>query len=272
MRHKQKTGQFRFLKKSGDFLNSNKKVVIGIALFLAVSAAGGVWFGNFLQTSPYFNCAVIEIVKEGKSGKLEAKKEFFRLNPAVNIFTADHLVLAETIKDAHPEFQDVEIIKYLPDRIIAKIRDRRAVAKIKLGNVYLVDCEGVILSQTAEDMEIKRLPFIAGLESQLFSPREGKILKSKRLVRALNILDLIVKRSELRDFPVSAINVSYPEKADFTLGGITVIIGDNEFERKLDLLVQILRDPKIDKATLNSVDLRFTDVVIDTKLEKEKKR
>lgn len=271
MGRKRKT-QYEFFKKGGDFLKSNKKVVIGILLFLAIFAVGIIWFGDFLQTSPYFDCAVIEIVKEGKSGKFEAKKDFFRLNPALNIFMANHLVLAKTIKDAHPEFQDVEIIKFLPDRIIAKIRDRRAVAKIKLGKIYLVDCEGVVLSQSADEIGIKQLPFIIGLESQLFNPRQGRVLKSNRLLRALNLQTLISRRNELKGFPLSVIDISYPEKTNFTLDGITIIIGDNEFERKLDLLVQILRDPKIDKAALNSIDLRFTDVILDTKLEKEKKR
>lgn len=265
MARKRRAVQLEFVKEGKDFLKKNKTAVFGVFLFLAVVIAGIIWLNDFLQTSPYFDCRAVEIIKIGEGGKFEATKEFFQLSPSVNIFTADHVMLSNRIKQSHPEFQDVEIIKYLPNRIIAKIRDRRPVAKIKVGKIYQVDYEGVVLA----DKDSESLPLIIGMESQLFNPTVGRAVKSRRLTRALNILTLISERREFKDSVVSVVDLSYPEKANFKMDGITVVLGDNEYGRKLDLLARILKDPKINKSRLDSIDLRFTDVVMNTKPEKK---
>jgi cell division septal protein FtsQ len=265
MARRRRAAQFEFVKGGGEFLKKNKLAVFGVLLFLAAVIAGIVWLNGLLQTSPYFDCSAVEIIKVGEDGRFEAKKEFFQLTPGVNIFSADHVMLSNRIKRSHPEFQDVEIIKYLPNRIIAKIRDRRPVAKIKVGRIYQVDFEGMVLS----DKDTDSLPLVIGMESQLFNPTVGKPVKSRRLARALNILALISERAEFKDSVISVVDLSYPEKANFKMDGITVVLGDNEYERKLDLLARILKDPKIDRSRLESVDLRFTDVVMKTKPEKK---
>ncbi len=265
MARKRRAVQLEFVKEGRDFLRKNKAAVFGVVLFLAAVTAGILWLNDFLQTSPYFDCRTVEIIKIGEGGKFEAKKEFFQLTPSVNIFTADHVMLSNRIKQLHPEFQDVEIIKYLPNRIISKIRDRRPVAKIKVGKIYQVDYEGMVLA----DRDSESLPLIIGMESQLFNPTVGRTVRSRRLARALNILALISEKREFRDSVISVIDLSYPEKTNFKMDGITVVLGDNEYERKLDLLARILKDPKIDKSRLDSVDLRFTDVVMNTKPEKK---
>jgi cell division septal protein FtsQ len=261
MARRRRAAQFGFMKKSGDLLRKNKTAVFGVLMFLAAVIAGAIWLSDLLQNSPYFDCRVVEILKAGESGRLEPKKEFFQLTPSVNIFTADHIILSNKIKQSHPEYQDVEIIKYLPNRIIAKIRDRRPAARVKAGKIYQVDYEGVVLAYK----DAESLPFIIGLESQLFNPALGKPVKSKRIARALNILALIAERREFKDSVISVVDLSYPEKANFNMDGIVVILGDNEYERKLDMLARILKDPKIDKSSLDSIDFRFTDVVMNIK-------
>lgn len=261
MAKRRRAARFKFAKESGDYLKKNKAAVFGVFLFLAAATAGAVWLNDLLLNSPYFDCRAVEIIKVGESGRLEQKKEFFQLTPSVNIFTADHIMISNRIIRSHPEYQDVEIIKYLPNRIIAKIRDRRPAARIKAGKMYQVDYEGVALE--ANDAE--SLPLITGLESQLFNPAVGKPVKSKRLARALNVLALIAERREFKDSAISVVDLSYPEKANFKMDGITVILGDNEYGRKLDMLARILKDPKIDKSSLGSIDLRFTDVVMSAK-------
>ncbi|MDP3786292.1 MAG: hypothetical protein Q8R05_01915 [Candidatus Omnitrophota bacterium] len=265
MARRRRAAQFEFVKGSGDFLRKNKVAVFGVLLFLAAVIAGIVWLNDLLRNSTYFDCRAVEIIKVGEGGRLEPKKDFFQLTPSVNIFTADHIMLSNRIKQSHPEYQDVEIIKYLPNRIIAKIRDRRPVAKIKVGKIYQVDYEGMVLA----DKDTESLPLIIGMESQLFNPAVGKPFKSRRLTRALNILALISARREFRDSVISVVDLSYPEKTNFKMDGITVVLGDNEYEGKLDMLARILKDPKIDKSRLDSIDLRFTDVVMNTKPEKK---
>lgn len=261
MAKKRRAVKLEFAKSGRDFLKKNKAAVFGVLLFLTAVAVMVIWLIGFLEASPYFDCRVVEIIKMGERGSFEAKKEFFQLNPSVNIFTADHIMLSNRIKQSHPEFQDVEIVKYLPNRIIAKIRDRRPVARVKVGKTYQVDYEGMVLA----DKDAESLPLVIGIESQLFNPTVGKPIKSRRLTRALNILALISEKREFKDSVISAVDLSYPEKTNFKMDGITVIMGDNEYGRKLDMLARILKDPKIDKSRLDLIDLRFTDVVMNAK-------
>lgn len=268
MARRRKSLKLEFLKESGDFLGRNKKIVFIVFTLCVLSIIAASWLNVFLRTASYFDCYAIEIVKLSEVGGLKPESEFFKLSPKVNIFTADPIALSNKIKQAHPEFRDVLITKYLPNRLIATIIDRKAVAKIRVGRYYQVDYDGIVLPQTSEE-ELKSLPFIIGLESQLFNPNTGKVVKSQRLAKALGLLASINKISEFKVKAVELIDVSHPENITFKMSGINVILGEAEFERKLELLSRILEDPKIDKANVDYVDLRFTDVVVGTKQSKK---
>lgn len=268
MRRKRKALKFEFIKQSGEFVGRNSKVVL-IALVVCALIIGAFFrLYNFLRTASYFDCHVIEIIKLSESEGLESKKEFFKLSPKVNIFIADPITLSNKIKTAHSEFQNVLITKYLPNRLIATIIDRRAVAKIKVGKFYQVDYEGMALPQVSEK-ELESLPFIIGLESQLFNPSVGKKIKSPRLLKALNLLALVSEVKEFKGSIVENIDVSYLKNTTFKMDGINVILGEGDFEKKLELLSRILDDPKIQRQNVDYVDLRFTDVAIGTKQTKK---
>lgn len=264
MRRKHKNLKFEFIKQSGDFISENKKIVFIIFVLCALAIAALSWLYNFLHTASYFDCYAIEMVKLSESEGFETTKEFFKLSHKVNIFMAEPITLSNKIKEAHPEFQTVLITKYLPNRLIATIMDRKAVAKIKVGRIYGVDYEGIALPQISAE-ELESLPLIIGLESQPFNPSIGKKVKSQRLLKALDLLALVAQVKEFKGSSVENIDVSYPENTTFKMDGINVILGEGEFKKKLELLTRILNDPKINKQNVDYVDLRFTDVVIGTK-------
>lgn len=268
MGRRRKSLKFEFLREGSDFVGRNKRAsFIALALFTLFIGAF-FWLNNFLRTASYFDCYAIEIVKLSEGEGIMPKSEFFRLSPKVNIFMADPIALSKKIKQAHPQFQEVLITKYLPNRLIATIIDRKAIAKIKVGRFYQVDYEGIVLPQVSEE-ELKSLPLVLGLESQPFNPAIGKKFKSARLQKALNLLSLITKTGELKHSSIENVDVSYPENMTFKMDGMNVILGEGEFERKLELLSRILGDPKIDRPNVDYVDLRFTDVVIGTKQTKK---
>ncbi|MFH0771887.1 MAG: cell division protein FtsQ/DivIB [Candidatus Omnitrophota bacterium] len=269
MARKRRVSQSALIKQSAEFFKKNSRALAGIILFFAIIALAFIWLNGFLKTSSCFDCGEIEIIKFGADEKpLDPQKDFFKLSRPVNIFEADSLLLSRRIKDSHPEFQNVVITKYLPDRITAMIVDRRPAAKIKIGKFHIVDLEGVVLPLNF-DSAAEKVPFITGLESRLFDPKVGARVNSRRLASALNALWLISTEKDLKGCEVSSVDMSCPEKANLKMDGITVILGDCEFEARLNLLGRILKDPKIDKLRINSIDLRFTDVVINTASEKK---
>jgi len=254
-------------KQFRDFMKRNKAAVTALAIFALAVVAAGMWLNNFFVSAPCFEVKKVEIVKPGREGSLYLQKEYFNLEYPVNFFTADPVSLARKIKTAHPEFQIVVITKFLPNRIVANIRDREAVARIKVGKILPVDFDGVIVSDTGN---LEALPLITGLESQLVSPKAGTKVKSKRLNTALtDILRRVYLRKEFRRATVETIDMTYPDKAFFVMDGITIVIGNSDFDRKLDALAATLGNPRVDKSKVDSIDLRFTDAAVTFKPEKK---
>lgn len=254
-------------KQLKDFMKRNKAAVTALVILALAVIASGMWLNNFFCSAPCFEVRKVEIVKPGREGNLYIQKEYFNLEYPVNFFTVDPATLSGKIKAAHPEFQIVVITKFLPNRIVANIKDREAVARIKVGKILPVDFDGVIVSETGD---LEALPLITGLESQLTNPKAGTRVKSKRLNTALtDILRRVYSRKEFRKSTVETIDMTYPDKAFFVMDGITIVIGNSDFDNKLDALAATLGNPKVDRSKIDSIDLRFTDAAVTFKPEKK---
>jgi len=262
-------------KQFNDFIKHNKVAIAAFAIFALAVIAAALGLNNFLRSAPCFEVKKVEIVKParyeivkpGREGSLYIQKEYFNLEYPANFFAVDPVILSRKIKEAHPEFQIVVITKFLPNRIVANIKDREAVARIRVGKVLPVDFEGVIVSDTRD---LDSLPLITGLESQLTSPKAGIRVKSKRLDTALiDILRRIYSRKEFSKSVVETIDMTYPDKVFFVMDGITIVIGNSDFDNKLDALAATLGNPKVDKSKVDSIDLRFTDAIVTFKPEKK---
>ncbi|MDD4879209.1 MAG: hypothetical protein PHR22_01980 [Candidatus Omnitrophica bacterium] len=265
MARKRKSGSEASKQFSG-FMKRNRVAVTAVVVLALAVTAAGLWLKDFICTAAPFEVKKVEIVKPGKEGNLYIQKEYFNLEYPVNFFTVDTAALAGKIKSAHPEFQIVVITKFLPNRIVAKIRDREAAAKIRVGKVLPVDFDGVIVSDTGS---LDPLPLITGLESQLTDPKTGTKVKSRRLATALDILQRIYSRKEFRNSAVEAVDMTYPDKAFFVMDGMTIVVGKNDLDRKLDSLAAALDNPKVDRSKIDSIDLRFTDAAVTFKPEKK---
>ncbi len=265
MARKRKSGS-EASRQAGYFIKRNKVAVVVFFIFVLVLAATILWFSDFLSGAQCFEVKKVEIVKPGTEGNLYMQKEYFNLEYPVNFFTVDTAALAGKIKAAHPEFQIVIITKFLPNRIVARIKDREAVARIRVGKVLPVDFDGVIVSDTGS---LDSLPLITGLESQLADPKAGTRVKSRRVSTALDILRRINARKEFGKSAVTAIDMTYPDKAFFIMDGMTIVVGNNDFDRKLDSLADALSNPKVDRSKIDSIDLRFTDAAVTFKPEKK---
>lgn len=254
-------------KQFNSFIKRNKVAIAAFVIFALAVVAVALGLNNFLRSASCFEVKKVEIVKSGRDGSLYIQKEYFNLEYPVNFFAVDPIMLSRKIKEAHPEFQIVVITKFLPNRIIANIKDREAVARIKVGKILPVDFEGVIVSDTRD---LDSLPLITGLESQLTSPKAGTRVKSRRMETALiEILQRIYSRKEFRKSVVETIDMTYPDKAFFVMDGITIVIGNSDFDNKLDALAATLGNPKVDKSKVDSIDLRFTDAAVTFKPEKK---
>ena len=53
------------------------------------------------------------------------------------------------------------------------------------------------------------------------------------------------------------------------MDGMTIVVGNNDFDRKLDSLAAALGNPRVDRSKIDSIDLRFTDAAVTFKPEKK---
>ena len=263
MARKRKTNS-EVSKQFSGFMKRNKTAVTAFFVIALLIAAAAVWLNNFLCSASCFEISKVEVVKPGREGGLYKQREYFNLGYPVNFFTVDPSSLSKKIKEAHPEYQIVVITKFLPNRVVATIKDRQAVARIKFGTLLTVDFDGIVVADSGNS---NLLPLITGLESSLTNPKAGVRIKSKRLPAALNMLQLIYSRNEFRRMEVTNIDMTYPDKAFFEIDGIKVVTGNTDFEGKLDSLAEVFANSKVDKGKVDLIDLRFTDPTVTFKPE-----
>ncbi|MFH1621885.1 MAG: cell division protein FtsQ/DivIB [Candidatus Omnitrophota bacterium] len=114
---------------------------IGLSLLVIYILVWGI--NSYLNRSSYFN--IKKVVLNGLDDKRLAQNisEEFLYD---NIFSLDLTSIKENLKVSHPQFHDVFLIKNYPDQLAINVIARKPVAQIEQGGFFLVDNEGVIVS------------------------------------------------------------------------------------------------------------------------------
>ena len=160
----------------------------GLAIAAVLLFVGVVFFGirSFLNNASYFQVKRITFVgldKKSVAGLLSKQLMYD------NIFRLDIARIAASFKRSYPQFHDVEIVRSLPDELIVKVMVRKPVAQLKEKDFFLIDNEGVIVSDgshrpSGRYIIIQGLKGFAGLSF-------GKKIYSRELVCALQLAVLL---------------------------------------------------------------------------------
>lgn len=234
---------------------------------LALIIAGLVIFwlkaslSRFLFTSPFFNLREINI-----SGQRLVKPEeilsYSRLELGTNIFRLD-ITRTSRMIEVHPFIKEAVVIRRLPDIIDIKIRERRPLAYIMLGERYGLDEEGVILPPLEAKLESgPKLPVVTGLLVSKVTVGEGLDLAGVK--SALNVLKAIAETKLGEYVEIGEINVVKPAKVVlYTAKENTEIrLGNYPIRQQLESLKVIWVDLKEKGSEAEYIDLRFGEKMV----------
>ncbi|MBI3813406.1 MAG: FtsQ-type POTRA domain-containing protein, partial [Nitrospinae bacterium] len=155
-----------------------------ILLSLSAITAGTYEGYGYVVSSPYFNISDITL-----EGNINLKKDevlsLCNIKTGQSIFSADIDDIYKRLK-GHPWIRDAVVKKELPDKLSIKISERSPAAVLKSKGIYLMDNEGVILTELKGDAEIE-LPVI--IEPETFAYKEGGRVNSEDVLRSIDIAE-----------------------------------------------------------------------------------
>lgn len=140
--------------------------------------------------------------------------------------------------------------KILPNTINIKIKEKLPIAIFqKDSNINLIDEDGNFIEKTKT--KLPGIPIVSG---------ENANTKVKY------ILELISKYKDLRN-NLDSLTYIRERRWNITISGLKILLPETEIEKALEILSIILKNGKINKNTVNYIDLRVPENVIFSKLK-----
>ncbi len=237
---------------------------IALVLFMVGLIALGIRSYHVISNSELFIVKEARLAWQREPLDRSLYTDLASLGQGENIFSYDISSVAAKILVEYPLFKDLEIVKDFPDRLTLKIEPRVAVAQVGDKDFFLVDDEGVMLTNPSNSIR-ENLPIIAGVPWRLFR-KVGQPEGSHRITRALNLLNDLEGSGFLKEHTLSKIDISDYRNVSFTIeDGLEVKVGHTDFQGKIARLVNTLNTMNIDKARVTYIDLRFDDAVLGTR-------
>ncbi len=226
-RRQDATVRARTLKQSATRLGT---LVLRVVIVLGLS--GGLYFGathgyRWATTSPSF--ALEDVTFSGNARSTEG--ELLRLAGLAfgqNLFQMDVTAL-ERAMDAHPWVRKVEVTRHFPSRIAVEVEEFEPAAMGSLGELYLLDREGVPFKKLQAGDELD-LPLVTGLtrEAYVASPEKA----SGQFRAALALMDAWSGE-------VSEIRIAQDGMTVVTENGVEVRMGLGDTPGKLARLEKV---------------------------------
>ncbi len=168
-------------------------------------------------------------------------QELLELSP---IQRGDHLVfcdpaLMELALRRHPWISSVEVRRTLPPALEVRVVERRAVAIVDLGALYLVGSDGEVFKRAVPGDGLD-LPVVTGIGRDDWVERRAEV--EPLLRAALALLDRWAERGLDRRAPVSEIHIDAEYGTTLWAGaeGLEIRLGHGALPEKLARLEQVL--------------------------------
>jgi len=224
----------RLRRRSQKILYEIYKVTLLMACVIIVSALL-IFTYNFIVVSPYFQLRET-VVKGAERIPREEILNLAEIKPDQNILTVNLKAMARRIQ-GNVWVKDVSIKRDLPSKLIIEVRERKPVALLKKDEAfYYIERDGVIFTKLGKDQRTD-LPILTGFCRKGEDNRD-RIRKSIDLLEYLSGYEEIpgLKNvSEIYDDRVFGLSL-------FTDSGMCLLLGFDDFERKLQRLKPILAD------------------------------
>ena len=138
----------------------------------------------------------------------------------------------------HDWVADATVIKHLPNRLTVRIQERKPVAVVALGQLFLVDAEGKVFAYAKDLDEIPGL-LITGLNKAQLRDEPNTF---KRNVRMALTLGRMYQQSDASTYrKLDSVHFGVSDRWELMLGATHVILGSDRFEDRLAYLADVLR-------------------------------
>jgi cell division protein FtsQ len=241
------TTRYRAKRRLGSVLLDMLKALLMVCVILVASALM-IYAYNFGIMIPYFG--IRETVVRGCNELTE--KDILILadvKPTYNLMAVNEEAISARVK-LNPWVKNVYIGRELPDRLVIEVRERKAIAVIKMGQeLFLLDGEGVAFKKR-DAIDSVDLPILTGFY------KDGAIDKNL-MQRSLILLEHLEKKS---DFPnLNAVSEIHGDRmlgfSIFTNTGLCLQVGFDCYESKFKRLIPVLAD--LERKNLKSVYLNI---------------
>lgn len=208
--------------------------LLAFTLPLPALAYGVWWVYGQVTASPYL--AITEVTVSGSARV--SKEEVLSSSGIVagrNIFSFSKDEVAANLK-ANPWIESVDINRELPGTIEITIKEREAIAVVKLESLYLMDAEGIVFKKYSAEEGLD-LPVVTGLSRESLASG-GENLET----RLMELISVLTNRSGFNITNVSEINIDADHGLSiYTLDeGVRLDVGMGSFEEKLASFEKIL--------------------------------
>jgi len=240
------------------------KIAVNTAVFLIFIVVVVLLAQAFLYRSDYFRVEAVEI----KNSPLDSATisfvnvQILNAYKGKNIFTINLKGVASYLYGRFPDAKEATVRIALPDKIVANMKFRRAVALVRGAKYYPVDDDGVVLLNANEAL-FKFLPVVDGVEMR---PSERSAVRGapyRNLKVALELLREVKRSKFMAGYGLIALNAADAKSLSFTMkNGVQVKIGFENFKARLEMLRKVLKDPRMVMDRIEYIDVRFKDAVI----------
>ena len=231
-----------------------RRVGIAAVVLLLLGASG--LLAGWLLRSPRFEIASVEVSGQSRLSREEIETAA-AIEPGSNIFTIDTREVVARL-EALPLVRHAAVVRSLPNRVVITVEERRPFTLVHAGRLHWIDEHGVNLGPESRAVALGA-PVISGLGvSDLERDAAGG-----RAATGLSLLRLLMRSGDGLLQSVSEIDMSRAEgPVLYTLDGVEVRIGVEDWEARLARLLGVLAQLKASGETVTAIDLRFRDQVV----------
>ena len=231
-----------------------RRVGIAAVVLLLLGASG--MLAGWLLRSPRFEIASVEVSGQSRLSREEIETAA-AIEPGSNIFTIDTREVVARL-EALPLVRHAAVVRSLPNRVVITVEERRPFTLVHAGRLHWIDEHGVNLGPESRAVALGA-PVISGLGvSDLERDAAGG-----RAATGLSLLRLLMRSGDGLLQSVSEIDMSRAEgPVLYTLDGVEVRIGVEDWEARLARLLGVLAQLKASGETVTAIDLRFRDQVV----------
>jgi cell division septal protein FtsQ len=231
-------------------------------VFLALAITGAT-AAYALRTTPLL--AVSEVTVVGARRIPEAVvRSAAGIEPGANLLVLDLAAVADRV-EALPGVRHARAVRHLPSRLEIWLQEREPYALVSTGGarsvarLSWVDADGRLVGLERHGT-LPPLPILTGVEAP---PTDAEQPVGDRLQLGLTLLRALQRAGGRVVTRISEIDVERPEAPVlYTVDGVVVWLGSERWDERLARLDGVLGELEEQRERVESVDLRYRDLVV----------